>query len=337
LKGKLRYASILAVVLLVSLVYFTVLSTQGSDIVSAKELANYAQAYLREYKKIAEENMHLVHDIDDIFFKYNHNPTRIVGHISREHGTAIEFDYSSTEETDSLVRVIDKAIEYQFWPNMSTNLQELQIVKVLASESPYVLDSQIIIRNYALLLVSEGASLYYIGEKESPFHISGPGAAMIFGKLVSRSGLILKGANSKQAWSVYQAGLDALELFFWESEGKLNETIVKQVEIQHKKPLLLEKIKENLNNKYYGEHPDEFYDHFNELQQIGLSDEIKASLWNRYSDLKREPDFTEKVLAFLVQTAPQIVGTTILTTVTSVMTILLANWLKAVLKKKWSR
>jgi hypothetical protein len=92
---------------------------------------------------------------------------------------------------------------------MPSDLSNLKIVKIVSSDSPYVLNSQIIIKNFALLLANEGVSLYYTGEDESPFKIEGPGAIIIFGELYSKSGLIMKGTNAKNAWSTYQAGLDA--------------------------------------------------------------------------------------------------------------------------------
>lgn len=261
---KRRYVVILLVVLLtICVIVFVVSLAILSDqrvLVNEKELEGYVEAYLKEYKDIVEANFLLVHDIEHIFFKYNNNPNRISGFISKNHGAAIVLDYDATERTYLDIRVIDTAIEYHFWPNMSSNLDDLEIIKILSSESPYVLDSQIRIRNFGLLLVSEGASLYYIGEKDSPFKIEGPVATVTFGELISRSGLILKGENTKQAWSTYQAGLDALEHFLWDSENRLNVTILKQIETKHKKPLLLEKINENINSKYYKNHPEEFYD-----------------------------------------------------------------------------
>lgn len=216
IKDKRRYFVIfLAALLTFSLVLFAVLSTRKAEIVNEKELEGYVETYLKKYKEIVEDNFHLVHDNEHIFFKYNNDPNSIYGAISKSHGAAIVLDYNATAETYSDIRVIDKAIEYRFWPNMSSNLDDLEIIKVLGSESPYVLDSQIRIRNFGLLLVSDGASLYYIGEKDSPLKIEGPGAVVIFGELISTSGLILKGKNTKQAWSTHQAGLDALEHFFW--------------------------------------------------------------------------------------------------------------------------
>ena len=320
---KRRYLVILLVVLLTSIVSFAILSTPKSERVDEKELEGYVKAYLKEYKEIVEDNFHLVHDIEHIFFKYNNNPNRIYGSISKNHGAAIVLNYDTTEETYWDIRVIDEEIEYHFWPNMSSNLDDLEIIKIMSSESPYVLDSQIKIRNFGLLLVSEGASLYYIGEKDSPFKIEGPGAVVIFGELISRSGLILKGENTKQAWSTYQAGLDALEHFFWDSENRLNETIVKQIETKYKKPLLLEKINENINSKYYKDHPVEFYDDLDKLEELGLSEEMSTSIWNRYSELTREPTLMERILEIFQQAAYEI----ILATIAGVLAALVVVWL----------
>ena len=320
---KRTYLVILLVVFLTSVVSFAILSMPKPERVNEKELESYVEAYLKEYKEVVEDNFHLVHDIEHIFFKYNNNPKRIYGAVSQNHGAAIVLDYDTTEEPYWDVKVIDKAIEYYFWPNMSSNLKDLEVIKIIGSESPYVLDSQIRIRNFGLLLVSERASLYYIGEGDSPFKIEGPGAVMVFGELISRSGLILKGENTKQAWSTYQAGLDALKHFFWDSENRLNETIVNQIETEHKKPLLLEKINENINGKYYRDHPEEFYNDLDELEELGLSEEMNTLIWNKYSELTRQPTLMESILDVLQRSALEI----IIATIAGVLTGVLVFWL----------
>ena len=181
-----------------------------------KDLEKYVEYYLGKYREVVEENLNLVHDVKHVFFKYNNSPKAVYGIISKTHGAAVVLKYDETEKAYWNVVVIDMPVEYYFWPNMSKELKNLIVIKVVGSDSLYVLDSQIIIRNFGLLLVSEGASFYYVGEEESPFKIEGPGAVVIFGELVSRSGLIMKGSNTKQAWSEYQAGLDALKHFFWD-------------------------------------------------------------------------------------------------------------------------
>jgi len=331
---KRKYLVILLVVLLTSVVSFAILSTPKSERVNEKELESYVKAYLKKYKEIVEDNFNLVHDIQHIFFKYNNSPSRIHGCISKNRGAAIVLNYDTTEETCWDIRAIDEAIEYHFWSNMSSNLDDLEIIKILKSESPYVLDSQIKIRNFGLLLVSEGASLYYIGEKDSPFKIEGPGAIVIFGELISRKGLILKGENTKQAWSTYQAGLDALKHFFWDSENRMNETMVKEIEIKHKKPLLLEKINENINSKYYKDRPEEFYDDLDELKELELSEEMSTLIWNRYSELTREPTLMEIILDTLQQAAYSIT----ISTIVGVLVGVSAFWLsKKVVSKKDTR
>jgi len=269
---------------------------QKTERVDNKDLEKYVKCYLEKYREVVEENFNLVHDIKHVFFKYNNSPKAVCGIISKTHGAAVVLKYDEMEKAYWNVIVIDMPIEYYFWPNMSKELEELKVIKVVDSDSPYILNSQIIIRNFGLLLVSEGATLYYVGKEESPFKNEGPGAVVIFGELVSRSGLIMKGSNTKQAWSKYQAGLDALKHFFWDCGDRLNETLKKQIELKHKMPLLLEKMKENLNSKYYLEHPEEFYDGLEELEKLGLSKEMKTLLWSKYSEMTKEPTLWEKIL-----------------------------------------
>ncbi|MEM3550861.1 MAG: hypothetical protein QXQ94_05730 [Candidatus Bathyarchaeia archaeon] len=127
-----------------------------SEVVSERELKGYVETYLRKYKEIAEENLNLIHDIGHVFFKYNNIPKEVYGVVSKNHGAAVAFKYdSTTNETLWDYKLIDKSIEYHFWPNMSSDLSNLKVVKIVGSESPYVLDSQIGIKNFALLSVSE--------------------------------------------------------------------------------------------------------------------------------------------------------------------------------------
>jgi len=255
---------------------------------------------LENTRKFVEDNLSLVHDIKHVFFKYNNYPKAIYGVISKNHGAAIVLKYDTAEKIFWNITLIDKPIEYYFWPNMSSDLSSLKIIKIASSDSPYVLDSQISIKNFALILVSEGASVYYMGEEETPFRIEGPGAVTILGEVSSKSGLIIKGSNSKQMWSTSQAGLDALKHFFWDCGDRLNETVKRQIEIKHKVPLLLEKINENLKSKYYKDHPEDFYNDLQELERLGLSEEMKTLLWNKYSELTREPTLWEKILDFFL-------------------------------------
>jgi len=300
------------IILFMTLIFMTVFLMGKVNRVDEKELKNYVESYLKKYKEVVEENLHLVHDIEYVFFKYNNNPKAIYGVISKNHGAAIVIKYDATEDVYWNIKIIDRPVEYYFWPNMSSDLNQLKIVKIASNESPYILDSQISIKNFALLLVSEGASLYHIEKSESPFKIEGSGAVVILGELVSRSGLMIKGTSTKQAWSTYQAGLDALKHFFWDCESRLNETIIKQIEEKHKKPLLFEKINENLNNKYYKDHPEEFYSDLYELERLGISEEMKTMLWSRYSELTREPTLWEKIIDFLLRESSKAVIATII-------------------------
>ena len=293
--------------------------------VNEAELKNYVEAYLKKYKEIVEENLHLVHNIKHVFFKYNNNPKKVLGLISRSHGAAVILKYETPgiyRTTYWEIKVIDEPIEYHFWPNMSTNLDTLNIIRIVGNKV-YILNSQISIKNFALLIVNKETTLYYIGEEESPFQIEGPGAVKIFGEVASRSGLILKGVNSKQAWSTYQAGLDALKHFLLDCKSQLNETIIKQIEIKHKKPLLLEKIYDNIKSKYYKEHPEAFYKDLDELEKLGISEELKILLWNKYEELMREPTLWEKIVDSLQKATFQIITSIIAGTISGVLVILL--------------
>lgn len=82
MENNRRYLVILLVVLFTSVVSFAILSMLKSERVNEQELEDYVRAYLKEYKGIVEDNFHLVHGIEHLFFKYNRNPTEICGTIS---------------------------------------------------------------------------------------------------------------------------------------------------------------------------------------------------------------------------------------------------------------
>jgi len=98
-----------------------------------------------------------------------------------------------------------------------------------------------------------------------------------------------------------------LKHFFWDCGGRLNETIKKQIEKKHKMTLLLEKINENLNNKYYKDHPEDFYRDLYELETLELSEEMKTLLWNKYSELTKEPTVWDKLFDSLLSNLPSFI------------------------------
>jgi hypothetical protein len=157
-KIRKRHIILLATLITVSLLIIGVSLTQKNGVVSEKELENYVVAYLRKYKEVVEDNLHLVHDIENIFFKYNNNPRVVYGVISKDHGAAIVLKYEATEKVFWNIKVIDKPLEFYFWPNMSSDLNNLKIVKIASSDSPYVLNSQISIKNFCVA-ISERRSL----------------------------------------------------------------------------------------------------------------------------------------------------------------------------------
>jgi len=313
-KKKVYLVIIFIVILIISANGSMKLITQKSKRVKDTDLRRYVEEYLKKYKEIVEENLPLVHNIQHVFFKYNNNPSIIYGIISKRHGAGIILRYDAIGGTHWRNEIIDQPIEYYFWPNMSSDYSNLKIVKIVGSDSPYILNQQISIKNFALLIVSEKASLYYMGQGEYPFKIEGPGAVMILGEVSSKSGLIIKGSNNKETWSTYQAGLDALKHFFWDCGDQLNETVKRQIEKKYKMPLLLEKVKNNLNNKYYRGHSEDFYSDLQELEKLGISEEMKASLWNKYLELSKEPTLWEKILNVIISNIPSFV-TGVITTV----------------------
>jgi len=50
---------------------------QAPERVDEKELKEYVIAYLSKYRELVEENFHLVHDIEHVFFKYNNYPLAV--------------------------------------------------------------------------------------------------------------------------------------------------------------------------------------------------------------------------------------------------------------------
>jgi len=71
-KGRRRII-FLATLIVVTILIIWVSLMQKTERVNDKELENYVEAYLKKYKEVVEDNLHLVHDIEHVFFKYNNN------------------------------------------------------------------------------------------------------------------------------------------------------------------------------------------------------------------------------------------------------------------------
>jgi len=266
----------------------TIIISKANRTITKNELTNYINAYFRKYNEIVEDYFNYVHDIDYVFYRYNTQPKLIEGYISKNHGAAIVYDFDGQDKSIINIKYIDKSIESYMWPKIYENDYELKIIKILKNSDPYILDKTIEIKNSGLLLVEKGAKLLYVGKGEI-FNIVGKGSIQIFGTLIYRNKMILKGSNNKNDWSMSQAGLDAVEHFLWDCKSKLNEEIINEINIKYKKPLLLERITENINNKFYKNNKNEFYEDLAELEQIGISEEISFHLWNEYKALFKEP------------------------------------------------
>ena len=137
-----------------------------------------------------------------------------------------------------------------------------------------------------------------------------------------------KGTNQKKDWSKSQAGLDALEHFLWDCKDKLNEDILNEINGKYKKPLLIEKITENLNNKYYKRNQDDFYRDLRKLEEIGISDEISYQLWSDYYELIKEPNIWGKTINTIKNSSKEILIGIITGTITGVSVFLIIEYIK---------
>jgi len=70
------YIFAILILIVVAVICVTILM-QAPERVDEKELKEYVIAYLSKYRELVEENFHLVHDIEHVFFKYNNYPLAV--------------------------------------------------------------------------------------------------------------------------------------------------------------------------------------------------------------------------------------------------------------------
>jgi len=294
------------IILLTSLTLMPLFS--NTSIVSEDDLRNYIEVYVSEYRRLVEENIALLnegsvggysHSGSQNFTFYWSNPNQIKGVVSQSHGVAIFFNH--TEGTSKItVESITDPIEYFLWPQMIKwgETEELPSVRIL--KGVYHLDSQITI-NYGLLYADPGAILRYTGEGRA-FNVSGSGCVIIFGCLIEKNKMILKGSNNKKDWSSLQARFDALSIFLWDCIGILNETQIKTIEVEYKFVLLLERVGSRISSREYVETPALFNQDYSDLVEIGASNETLNRILNDYLNMQESQPmgWLESIWAFIM-------------------------------------
>ena len=283
LKKNMKYF-FLALVILV--VFLTAILVQPfflkSERVSRKELKDYVEEYLSEYRQLIDKNMNLMIFQSDLsnFTFYWHYPNKIEGVISRTHGAGVFFNYSETEIVEIVIKEISEPIEYYLWPEMIKNTTDLPIIRIAEAATYYHLTDQVH-NDCALLYVDPGANLRYTGQGKA-FNISGSGAIVVFGSLIHEDRMILKGTNSKEVWSKLQARFDALDEFVWDCQGILNDTQIKSIEAEYKLTLLIDKIVSRIESGDYRDNPSLFTEDYKELKAVGASNETLSKILNDY-------------------------------------------------------
>jgi len=334
-KRQARFACILLIlfVLLGGIIVasFIPLSQTGFR-VSNIGMKEYAETYCSEYRKLVEDNMPILDEalVEGRSQSGSHNltfywqpPDSINCVISRTHGAAIIFNQTGTNILQISVVEFQESIEYYFWPGMPKSTTNLPIVRIL--KGFYDLDSPVI-NNNALLYVDPGAILRYTGDGRA-FRIAENGAIIVFGSIIERDRLTLKGSNNKEDWSGLQARFDALSVLLWDCKGILNETSLKKLENTYKPTLLIERIGGRVKSGAYKNNPSLFRDDFEDLRDVGASNETLQKVLDDFYDMQKEstPTWYEELWVFLKQRTTEITVGLFVTIVGAVIVKIIEN------------
>jgi hypothetical protein len=304
LKKHMRFIGVIAIAFTLVAGLLVILSSfVESDTISPEELRAYALEYQAQYTRLSDENAgltsHLTNLSDFAFFEFH--DYSITGVISSTHGAALFFD-PLNEPNRFYPKQISESIEYYFWPKMTHDTKTLPIVRV--AEGEYPLDSTISAQ-YGLLYIDPGATMRFT-VKGKTFNFTDNAAIIVFGTVIQEHSLLLKGSNSKEDWSIAQAGMDALSEFTWDLKtvGVDNSTI-KNLEAKYKIPFLLSKIALRMKNSEYRDNPAVFYADYEELKNAaaGTMNDTLTSVLSDYYLKQQQPELSlwERVNAFFVQ------------------------------------
>lgn len=237
----------------------------------------------------------------------------VQGVISEKHGAAISFD--SSMKTPWEFKVISEPIEYYYFPDMARNINGLPIVYI--SEGVYPMN-ETVYDSKALIEVDPQA-VVRTTTQEAPFDFSENGAMIVFGTLIEKNSLLLKGSNNQEDWSISQADLDALSEFEWDLESaNASASAIQQLNTEYEVPFLLSEISSKMANGDYKNNPSAFYADFEQLKEAAantMNDTLTNVLNDFYANQQMsQPSSLTQLNDFFVQNAIGVVIISLLST-----------------------
>lgn len=319
---KAKTQKIMTVMVLVST--FTVGLAKADNLVTQKEIHNYVERYLREYKVLVEAYGSALGNLSAFTFCLGY-PYKVTGVISRSHGAAIFFEPALSEEI--LVRTINERIEFYLWPVMKEYSAE-DFWELPHGQSngfgSYVF--------YANLQIGDGVTPTYaydggrnilaILADSYTIQVKPLGRLRIDGTLIYENRMILKGSNEADRWAPETALLDStLEFLRIARKLALDEAKQKEIECYTLLYAKAEQIQRKLATGAYGDpfnwrlwtiDEDEFW---KIAEECGISSEtaakIRKEVLEKYKTQEwfEHPILTHIVIPFLIGIAGTIVFT----------------------------
>lgn len=225
----------LSLIILISSIY----EVNGVNVVSEKELEDYAKRYLEKYHNLCDTYKDNLGDLNQ-FKLYSNYPYYVKGIISEKHGAAIFF-YPSENETIE-VETIPERIEFYLWPVMKEYSSDTFWEREYPQDGDF--ESYEISAN---LQIGDGETPTYAYSGENTlavfldagyptydryYHIRVMplGRLRIDGTLIYENRMILKGANDVDAWATDVASIDATNEFLrLARKHVLNQAELKQI------------------------------------------------------------------------------------------------------------
>jgi hypothetical protein len=297
--NRMVKSDILLLVIFIIVFSIVFIAFPKHEIVLNKDMTDYAKSYLETYNELIETNFGVTNDKSILFKRYqNQNPKTTI-YISSIHGAGLYYDFNN--HNDIIFIKTDKEIEDIVWSNQYKDKEKLSIIKILPSEIPYELDKQIYVKNNGLILIEEGANIYYYGTEVNPFIIDGVGAIKLFGEIVSDNGLILKSKNNKIFWTIEQAILDSTRHFLYATSKILEKDKIDYIKKNYLGNTMINIITNKIQAGYYKNNKNEFYNDLAKLDEYNIDENMKSTLWSKYYDSLMQPDWINYLMDNLIK------------------------------------
>lgn len=241
---------------------FAISSQPSSPVVTSRQMRTYVSSYISEYQELYNANRGEIYASRNFSFA----PTSAEAVISLTHGALMQFQYSVSSSFSFDSQTVDESVESYEWPSMPSSYIQSQLKTVEITNGNYYF-GQPINNSAALLVVDPGAVLWYSGQ-QSGLKLSDNGSIVVYGAVIYKNIMVLKGSNSASDWSQLQAQFDALNQFVWECKGVLNATQITSIESQYEVPLMLEQIGNRMASGAYRNNANLFANDYNQLSSL---------------------------------------------------------------------